>query len=211
MQTAAPRRGLGDRSDDGLVLAVLALQPPPLTRRAILSGATGAISLGGGVARVSADDRWVPAGDPAKADSYIVQLKAGERAMVDLLANWETATKAAVQNAEGDAIDGDAVRRVVGSVGTSSPLFGVDKVLKIVGSDLDAKGAVDFIDFTELSDEVVVKLRETNDMAYSAIFSDASGNYGRPGQGRKDYLERSRVALTAALASYRRLLALIPG
>ena len=193
------------------LLAVLALQPPPLTRRAILSGATGAISLVGGVRRVSADDRWVPAGDPAKADSYIVQLKAGEKAMVELLANWETATKAAVQNAEGDAIDGDAVRRVVGSVGTSSPLFGVDKVLKIVGSDLDAKGAVDFIDFTELSDEVVVKLRETNDMAYSAIFSDASGNYGRPGQGSKDYLERSRVALTAALASYRRLLALIPG
>ena len=193
------------------VLAVLALQPPPLTRRAILSGVTGAISLGGGVRHVSADDRWVPAGDPAKADSYIVQLKAGEKAMVDLLANWEVATKAAVQNAEGDAIDGDAVRRVVGSVGTSSPLFGVDKVLKIVGSDLDARGAVDFIDFTELSDEVVVKLRETNDMAYSAIFSDASGNYGRPGQGSKDYLERSRVALTAALASYRRLLALIPG
>ena len=137
--------------------------------------------------------------------------KAGEKAMVELLANWDAATKAAVQNAEGDAIDGDAVRRVVGSVGTSSPLFGVDKVLKIVGSDLDAKGAVDFIDFTELSDEVVVKLRETNDMAYSAIFSDASGNYGRPGQGSKDYLERSRVALTAALASYRRLLALIPG
>ena len=193
------------------LVAVLALQPPPLTRRAILSGVTGAISLGSGARRVLADDRWVPAGDPAKADSYIVQLKAGEKAMVDLLANWETATKAAVQNAEGDAIDGDAVRRVVGSVGTSSPLFGVDKVLKIVGSDLDAKGAIDFIDFTELSDEVVVKLRETNDMAYSAIFSDASGNYGRPGQGSKDYLERSRVALTAALASYRRLLALIPG
>ena len=192
------------------LVAVLALQPPPLTRRAILSGVAGAVSLGG-VRRVAADDRWVPAGDPAKADSYIVQLKAGEKAMVELLSNWEVATKAAVQNAEGDAIDGDAVRRVVGSVGTSSPLFGVDKVLKIVGSDLDAKGAVDFIDFTELSDEVVVKLRETNDMAYSAIFSDASGNYGRPGQGSKDYLERSRDALTAALASYRRLLALIPG
>ena len=189
---------------------VTGVQQPPLTRRAILSGVAGAVSLGG-VRRVLADDRWVPAGDPAKADSYIVQLKAGEKAMVDLLANWEAATKAAVQNAEGDAIDGDAVRRVVGSVGTSSPLFGVDKVLKIVGSDLDANGKVDFIDFTELSDEVVVKLRETNDMAYSAIFSDASGNYGRPGQGSKDYLERSRVALTAALASYRRLLALIPG
>ena len=104
---------------------VTGVQPPPLTRRAILSGATGAISLGG-VRRVSADDRWVPAGDPAKADSYLVQLKAGEKAMVDLLANWEVATKAAVQNAEGDAIDGDAVRRVVGSVGTSSPLFGVE-------------------------------------------------------------------------------------
>ena len=89
----------------------------------------------------------------------------------------------------------------MGSVGTSSPQFGVDKVLKLVCSDLDAKGAVDFSDFTELSDEVVVKLRETNDMAYSAIFSDASGNYGRPGQGSKDYLERSRVALTAALAA----------
>ena len=190
---------------------MLALQPPPLTRRAILSGVTGAISLGSGVRRVSADDRWVPAGDPAKADSYIVQLKAGERAMVDLLANWEVATKAAVQNAEGDAIDGDAVRRVVGSVGTSSPLFGVDKVLKIVGSDLDAKGAVDFIDFTELSDEVVVKLRETNDMAYSAIFSDASGNAGRKTEGSRAYLEKSRVATEALLKDYTALLTMLPG
>ena len=193
------------------VLAVLALQPPPLTRRAILSGVTGAISLGSGVRRVSADDRWVPAGDPAKADSYIVQLKAGERAMADLLANWEAATKAAVQNAEGDAIDGDAVRRAIGSVGTTSPLFGLDKVLRVVGRDLDETAKnFDLIDFTELSDEVVVRLREVNDMAYSAIFSDSSGNYGRPGQGSKDYLEKSRVALVAALATYRRLLALIP-
>ena len=110
-----------------------------------------------------------------------------------------------MQNAEGDAIDDDAVPRR--GLGRRARHVEVDKVLKIVGGDLDAR--VRSIYRFELSDEVVVKLRETNDMAYSAIFSTPVEI--TVGQAKAQGLPGAQPRRLAALASYRRLLALIPG
>jgi hypothetical protein len=82
--------------------------------------------------------RWQPTGDTSKAESYYTILKAGETELRNLLAEWEerTITKTG-------AYDGDAVRRAIGTVGVGSPLFGIDKILKTVGLDLDARDELD--------------------------------------------------------------------
>ena len=147
------------------------------------------------------DTKWTPAGDPKKADSYFVQLRAGEDAIVGLLKNWGEATVAS-----SGGLDGDAVRRIVGTVGVGSPLFGIEKVLRTVGDDLDSREVVDLIEFTEQTDVFVRDLQDVDAMAYSAIFSDPSGNFGKSEQSSAAYLEKSRKAAERALASYRELL-----
>jgi hypothetical protein len=151
--------------------------------------------------------RWQPAGEPKQASSYFPQLLAGEKCLDSLLQNWMESTVLPT-----GALDGDAVRRVVGTVGVGSPLFGLEKVLRIVGDDLDKNGeqSFDWIQYTELSDELIQDLRDVDAMAYSAIFSDPSGNVGRSEQSSAAYLERARVASTRALRNYRRLLGLLP-
>ena len=58
---------------------------------------------------------------------------------------------------------------------------------------------------------VVGGLREVDFLAYSAIFSDPSGNVGRPDQSSEAYLERARVATVATLRQYKTLMGLLPG
>ena len=60
---------------------------------------------------------WQPAGAANAAESYSTSLRLG-RLLVNLLRDWNEVTKTT-----NGAIDGDAVRRVVGTVGVSSPLF----------------------------------------------------------------------------------------
>ena len=149
--------------------------------------------------------RWQPAGAANAAESYYDQLKAGETALVNLLRDWNEVTKTT-----NGAIDGDAVRRVVGTVGVSSPLFQHEKVLKTVGKSLDERDMIDIVDFTEATDDLVANLREVDFLAYSAIFSDPSGNVGREKESSAAYLERARVQTERAIISYRRLLKLLP-
>ena len=65
--------------------------------------------------------------------------------------------------------------------------------------------------FVELSEQVVAGFTNVDYLAYAAIFSDPSGNVGRPGQTSKDYLEKCRKAVMSTLETYTRLLALLPG
>jgi len=107
--------------------------------------------------------------------------------------------------------DGDAVRRVVGTVGVASPLFGIERVLKVVGKDLDSRDLLeDPAEYMEAVEAVVNGLRDADYLAYSAIFSDPSGNAGKKGQTSKDYLERSRVATLQTLKAYRNLMSMLP-
>ena len=76
---------------------------------------------------------------------------------MNLLRDWNEVTKTT-----NGAIDGDAVRRVVGTVGVSSPLFQHEKVLKTVGKSLDERDMIDIVDFTEATDDLVANLREVD-------------------------------------------------
>ena len=54
---------------------------------------------------------------------------------------------------------------------------------------------VDTVEFAELGTDLVAGLVETDFLAYSAIFSDPSGNVGRKDESSDDYLRKTEVAL----------------
>ncbi|KAJ1628534.1 hypothetical protein T492DRAFT_1017547 [Pavlovales sp. CCMP2436] len=80
----------------------------------------------------NAPPAWVPAGDPGDPASYFEQLRAGRSEMQRCLDNW-----VALTHADRDTdFDGDAVRRIIGTVGTGSPLLRIDKVFDRCGCPL---------------------------------------------------------------------------
>ena len=149
--------------------------------------------------------QWEPDGPADAWQSYVKQLRAGEQSLVTLLSNWKEVT-----TTRNNELDGDAVRRVVGTVGVGSPLFRLSKTLRTVGEDLDRRELVDIVQYMELSDVLVDGVKEVDMMAYSSTFSDASGNVGRSEQSSASYLERSRKATETLLFNYRQLLKLLP-
>lgn len=78
---------------------------------------------------------------------------------------------------------GDAIRIQLGTQGTTSPLFQIDKVLKMLRDD-----AADFIEFQETSDEFQLALARADSMAYSANFAGGSGKPTPPAV----YIEKSK-------------------
>jgi hypothetical protein len=150
---------------------------------------------------------WVPTGDPKDPASYYEQLRAGRSEMQRCLDDWVTLTHA---DRETD-FDGDAVRRIIGTVGTGSPLMRIDKVfdkLRIACFDDPRFADVDVERLVELAEGTVQGLRDTDYLAYSAIFADPSGNAGVPGKSSKDYLAKTRFELKATLGKYDKLLKL---
>ena len=94
-------------------------------------------------------------------------------------------------------------------MGTASPLFSIERILKTIREDLESDDTttVDFIEFGEAAADVVASLREVDFLAYSAIFSDPSGNVGRPGESSADYLIKTKKALEVTLRQYKAMLA----
>ena len=70
---------------------------------------------------------------------------------------------------------GDNVRRYLGTVGTTSGLFGIQKVLKSLADKAD-----DFVEYTEASAEVEKCIQQADGSAYMAIFVTTSTSYTPP-------------------------------
>jgi hypothetical protein len=64
---------------------------------------------------------------------------------------------------------GDNVRRYLGTVGTSSGLYGLAKVMRSLQDE-----AEDLVDFTELQTEIETSIQQANGSAYMAIFVSTS-------------------------------------
>lgn len=79
---------------------------------------------------------------------------------------------------------GDAIRVELGTQGTTSPLFQVDKALKALREE-----AEDLVEFTEQSDEFMLRLAAADSMAYSANFAGGSGKPTPPAV----YIEKSKT------------------
>merc|ERR1711966_156031 len=91
------------------------------------------------------------------ADADDDRIKAGYETFVDLLENWG---KYAGEGKE--AVNGDNVRRQIGTVGNKSPLFNIRKVLLRKGVDID------------LFEEFEKEYSQIEANSYSAIFADFS-------------------------------------
>ena len=111
------------------------------------------------------------------------QWKAATKTIDDLLENWETIAKGG----------GDAIRTQLGTQGITSPLFQMDKALKVLRDD-----AEDIIEFTEMSDEFLLTLSRADSMSYSANFAGGSGKPTPPAvyieNSRKEVLELQKIA-----------------
>lgn len=70
---------------------------------------------------------------------------------------------------------GDNVRRYLGTVGTTSGLFGIQKVLKTLADNAD-----DIVEYTETSAEVEKCIQQADGSAYMAIFVTTSTSYTPP-------------------------------
>ena len=70
---------------------------------------------------------------------------------------------------------GDNVRRYLGTVGTTSGLFGIQKVLKTLAEKAD-----DVVEYTETSAEVEKCIQQADGSAYMAIFVTTSTSYTPP-------------------------------
>jgi DNA-directed RNA polymerase alpha subunit len=101
----------------------------------------------------------------------------------DLSDNWATISQGG----------GDAIRTRIGTQGTTSPLFQIDKVLKILRED-----AEDFIEFQETADEFQLALSRTDAMAYSANFAGGAGKPTPPAvyieKAKTETIELRRIA-----------------
>lgn len=108
------------------------------------------------------------------ADAAAAQWKAAAQTIDNLLSNWDSISKGG----------GDAIRTQLGTQGITSPLFQIDKALKVLRDS-----AEDLVEFTEMTDEFLLNLSRADSMAYSANFAGGSGKPTPPAV----YIEKSRV------------------
>jgi hypothetical protein len=101
------------------------------------------------------------------------QWKQSVRVIDAMLSDWSSlATKG-----------GDAIRVELGTQGTTSPLFQIEKALRALRDE-----AEDLVEFTEQSDEFLLRLAAADSMAYSANFAGGSGKPTPPAV----YIEKSK-------------------
>jgi hypothetical protein len=104
-----------------------------------------------------------------------IQWERSQTVIDDLVQNWPTVV------AQGG---GDGIRRELGTVGTISPLFLIDKALRVLREE-----AEDLIEFTDQTEEFQLALSRADSMAYSANFAGGSGKPTPPAV----YLDKSRM------------------
>lgn len=180
----------------------------PLLRRQVLASiGAAALSAPPSVLAVGPAGASVPPLTPAGAASERLWLDVPAREVVvrseavvsDALQGWSKLV----------AGGGDAVRRVLGTVGVNSPLYALRKALRTL--------AAEDPDLLEASEELQGKLRQADFLAYSANFAMSSGSAcpdsgdsadeGYVGRRKCDemYLDQARVEVEALLTELRNL------
>jgi hypothetical protein len=114
------------------------------------------------------------------ADSARDQWKNAATVLDDLLQNWST-EKWAVEVGGGDNI-----RTKLGTQGTTSPLFQIEKVFKALR---DSEYVDDFIEFQETADEFMDALFQADSLANSSNNKTGSGSQTPPAV----FIEQSRA------------------
>ena len=133
--------------------------------------------------------------DATKCKAYLPLLDASGKTLDELAANWDRI-----------ATDGDNVRRYLGTVGVTSPLFKIRGGLKGVLKANDLPDAFDAVAFAEASEQFLAELQDAEGDAYGAQFADYSTSVGSGGQSPSaTMLGKARKDVERAQRSYAEL------
>ena len=137
--------------------------------------------------------------DATKCKAYLPLLDASGKTLDELSTNWDKI-----------ATDGDNVRRYLGTVGVTSPLFKIRGGLKGVLKAKDLPDAFDAVAFAEASEQFLAELQDAEGDAYGAQFADYSTSVGSGGQSPSaTMLGKARKDVERAQRSYAELLRLL--
>ncbi|CAB9497742.1 expressed unknown protein [Seminavis robusta] len=95
---------------------------------------------------------------------------------------------------------GDNVRRYLGTVGTTSGLFGISKVMTVLADKAD-----DFVEYTELSNEILKSIQQADGSSYMAIFVTTSTSQTPPSK----YFGDAKIEIKRCIKGLDELAALI--
>ena len=137
--------------------------------------------------------------DATKCKEYLPLLDASGKTLDELAANWDKI-----------ATDGDNVRRYLGTVGVTSPLFKIRGGLRGVLKAADLPDSFDAVAFAEASEQFLAELQDAEGDAYGAQFADYSTSVGSGGQSPSaTMLGKARKDVERAQRSYAELLKLL--
>ena len=179
------------------------MQPTAVTRRCILAAPVLTLPRRANALydtkTVDAAKATYDVADATKCQAYLPLLDASGKALDELSTNWDKI-----------ATDGDNVRRYLGTVGVTSPLFKIRGGLKGVLKANDLPDAFDAVAFAEASEQFLAELQDAEGDAYGAQFADYSTSVGSGGQSPSaTMLGKARKDVERAQRSYAELLRLL--
>lgn len=141
-------------------------------------------------------DKWAQ-GDKKQLQTYMPQIKAGYQALKDLQENWKKKT---------ESYDGDIVRRVLGTVGVTSPLVNIRKSFLGAWQTVAESGKVDepLIDeLEELWNDVLNSISSIDFQLYSVSFTELEST-------KENLLATGKAELDRTVATYKKFLDKLP-
>ena len=175
----------------------------PLSRRCILAAPAIALPRRANALydtkTVDAAKNTYDVADATKCKAYLPLLDASGKTLDELSTSWDKI-----------ATDGDNVRRYLGTVGVTSPLFKIRGGLKGVLKANDLPDAFDAVAFAEASEQFLAELQDAEGDAYGAQFADYSTSVGSGGQSPSaTMLGKARKDVERAQRSYAEILRLL--
>lgn len=137
-------------------------------------------------AAMKSDQKVFEVGKELTLEEAKARFKEGQESLDYLLKNYD-------EICEGG---GDNVRRYLGTVGTTSGLYGIAKVMKILQAEAD-----DIVEYTEIMNEVNSALVGADGSAYMAIFTGTSTS----GVPESKYYGDAKIEIKRAIASMQEL------
>jgi len=135
--------------------------------------------------------------DIMTAKNALLIIKDSEKTLGSLVDNWEEVTK---------TNDGDAVRRYLGTVGSTSPLAKVRQALQAIQKSADLPDEIDTEVLLTKSEELLTALSGAENNAYSANFADYSGGGQLKGS---QFIKKSKEEVLIAEAALRELVKIL--
>lgn len=152
------------------------------TSAAIVGGSSCCSSLSVANAAIKSSQTTFEVGKDLTVDEAKTRFKEGQESLDYLLGHYD-------EICEGG---GDNVRRYLGTVGTTSGLYGIAKVMKMMQPEAD-----DIVEYTEMMNEINASLVGADGSAYMAIFTGSSTS----GVPKEKYYDDAKIDVKRAIGS----------